>query len=237
MLACLVQLDRSHRRHDEVVAGLLASARRLAAGRPEAGDLDAVHGAVAYFVRSVTRHFLDEEGSLFPRLSTRRPDLSPKLAALSAQHPPQIDLQYKIAEIAKQLDGVARPTAGKQLLDLAERLEAQHRAHVATEDELFHAAGDALTEEDDREIVAEMETRRDRDGDGERKREAVERPTAGNGERKRVKRPAAGNGVRAQRTGKTAKPARPAAKTATKRKPNDKTKPKRPAKLAASGKR
>src|SRR5580700_5711110 len=112
MLACLVQLDRSHRRHDEVVAGLLASARRLAAGRPEAGDLDAVHGAVAYFSRSVTRHFLDEEGSVFPRLSTRRPELSPRLAALSADHPRQIDLQYKIADAAKQLDGDARPTAG-----------------------------------------------------------------------------------------------------------------------------
>ncbi|HUJ61872.1 MAG TPA: hemerythrin domain-containing protein, partial [Kofleriaceae bacterium] len=69
-LASLAQLDRSHRRHDDVVAGLLAAARRLAAGRPEAGDLDAVHGAVAYFLRAVPRHFLDEEGSVFPRLST-----------------------------------------------------------------------------------------------------------------------------------------------------------------------
>src|SRR5439155_17923882 len=117
-LGSLAQLDRSHRRHDEVMSALLAAARRLAAGRPEAGDLDAVHGAVAYFQRSVSRHFLDEEGSVFPRLSTRRPELAQTLAALSSEHPNQIKLQNAIAEAAKQLDGEPRPAAGKQLLDL-----------------------------------------------------------------------------------------------------------------------
>src|SRR6478736_6073087 len=125
-LESLAQLDRSHRRHDEVVDGLLAAARRLAAGRPEAGDVDAVHGAVAFFGKSVTRHFLDEEGSVFPRLSTRRPELA---AALAGEHPGQIALHGEIAEAAKQLDGgEARPTVGKQLLELAERLAKQHEA-------------------------------------------------------------------------------------------------------------
>lgn len=164
-LASLAQLDRSHRRHDEVLAGLLAAARRLAAGRPEAGDVDAVHGAVAYFERAVTRHFLDEEGSVFPRLSTRRPELAQQLAALSAEHPAQIALQNAIASAAKQLDGEARQGAGKQLLEIAERLAEQHHAHVQKEDELFRAASEALTAEDDREIVTEMETRRDRDSE------------------------------------------------------------------------
>src|SRR5205823_6642989 len=127
----LAQLDRSHRRHDEVMSALLAAARRLAAGRPEAGDLDAVHGAVAYFQRSVSRHFLDEEGSVFPRLSTRRPDLAETLASLSAEHPTQIALGNAIAEAAKQLDGESRPGAGKQLLELAERLSEQHTNHVS----------------------------------------------------------------------------------------------------------
>jgi hemerythrin-like domain-containing protein len=164
-LACLAQLDRSHRRHDEVMAGLLAAARRLAAGRPEAGDVDTVHGAVAYFERAVPRHFLDEEGSVFPRLSTRRPELAEQLASLSAEHPAQIALQNAIASAAKQLDGEARPTAGKQLLEIAERLAEQHTSHVAREEELFKVAHEALTAEDDREIISEMETRRDRDGD------------------------------------------------------------------------
>ncbi|HEY1554233.1 MAG TPA: hemerythrin domain-containing protein [Kofleriaceae bacterium] len=164
--ASLAQLDHSHRRHDEVIEGLLAAARRLAAGRPEAGDVDAVHGAIGYFQRSVTRHFLDEEGSVFPRLSTRRPELAEALAALSAEHPTQIALQNALAQAADQLDGESRPGAGKQLLELAERLAAQHKAHVAREDQLFQTAQEALTAEDDSEISSEMAKRRDREGGG-----------------------------------------------------------------------
>src|SRR4051794_19807648 len=66
-LASLTQLDRSHRRHDDVMLELLAAARRLAAGRPDDGDAEVVRDAVGYFQRAVARHFLDEEGSVFPR--------------------------------------------------------------------------------------------------------------------------------------------------------------------------
>src|SRR5688572_18346336 len=100
-LASLAQLERSHRRHDEVMAGLLEAARRLAAGRPDPSDLDRVREAVAYFERAVTRHFLDEEGSVFPRLSTRRPELAAELASLSAEHPGQIAMQGLVAAAAK----------------------------------------------------------------------------------------------------------------------------------------
>src|SRR5215470_18894462 len=95
-LASLAQLERSHRRHDDVLAKLLEAARRFAAGRPDAGDVQAVQSAIEYFERAVPRHFLDEEGSVFPRLSTRRPELAAELAALSAEHPPQIDLQKHV---------------------------------------------------------------------------------------------------------------------------------------------
>ena len=167
MLASLAQLDKSHRRHDEVMTGLLAAARRLAAGRPDDGDAMIVRDAIGYFERAVKRHFLDEEGSVFPRLSTRRPELAEALAALSAEHPAQIALQNAIADAAKQLDGgEARQNAGKLILEIAEKLEAQHRAHVQREDELFRTAQEALTEEDDREIVSEMEHRRGREGGG-----------------------------------------------------------------------
>jgi hemerythrin-like domain-containing protein len=213
------------------MVGLLAAARRLAAGRPEAGDVDTVHGAVAYFASSVTRHFLDEEGSVFPRLSTRRPDLTAQLAALSAEHPPQIDLQHRVAETAKQLDGDARPTAGKRLLELAEQLDARHRAHVATEDEIFRAAGDALTAEDDQEIVSEMEMRRDRDG-GERKSARGGGNGLGTGRGSRRGQHSA--------TAKTVKPAaktvKPAAKTATAR-PQRTSKPKAKARAVARKRR
>jgi hemerythrin-like domain-containing protein len=162
VLASLAQLEKCHRRHDDVMEGLLAAARRLAAGRPDTGDVDTVHDAVSYFKRSITRHFLDEEGSLFPRLSTRRPELAEQLAALSAEHPSQVALQAQIGELAAKLDGDSRQGAGKSLLEVAERLEAAHRTHVAREDHVFALATEALTAEDDAEIVAEMETRRDR---------------------------------------------------------------------------
>jgi hemerythrin-like domain-containing protein len=162
VLASLAQLEKCHRHHDDVMDGLLAAARRLAAGRPDTADVDVVHAAVAYFKRSITRHFLDEEGSLFPRLSTRRPELAEQLASLSAEHPSQVELQTKIGELAAQLDGDSRQGAGKSLLEVAEQLANAHRTHVAREDHVFTLAGEALTAEDDAEIVAEMETRRDR---------------------------------------------------------------------------
>ncbi|MDQ3298916.1 MAG: hemerythrin domain-containing protein, partial [Myxococcota bacterium] len=96
---------------------LLEAARRLAAGRPDDGDLGRVHDAVAYFERAVTRHFLDEEGSVFPRLSTRRPELAAELASLSSEHPAQIEMQAAVAAAAREVDGEARPSAGKALLD------------------------------------------------------------------------------------------------------------------------
>jgi hemerythrin-like domain-containing protein len=165
-LASLAQLERSHRRHDQVMAELLEAARRLAAGRPDAGDLDRVHETVAYFERAVARHFVDEEGSVFPRLSTRRPELSATLAELSAEHPTQIALQAEVANAARELDGDARPNAGKTLLDAATKLAEAHHAHVDREDQIFAVAQEALTAEDDAEIVAEMETRRGREGEG-----------------------------------------------------------------------
>lgn len=164
-LASLAQLDHSHRRHDSVMDDLLAAARRLAMGRPDPGDPDTVHRAVTYFQHAVKRHFLDEEGSVFPRLSTRRPDLAPQLATLSSEHPAQIALQHAIAEAALGLSGSSQQGAGKRLLEATERLAELHRGHVAREDRLFDTAREVLTAEDDAEIVAEMETRRHRDGE------------------------------------------------------------------------
>ena len=83
-LQCLHQLDRSHRRHDDVVAALVAAARRAAAGRAEPEVLQPVHDALAYFSRAAPRHFLDEDGSVFPRLSMRQPSLAPTPVAASA---------------------------------------------------------------------------------------------------------------------------------------------------------
>lgn len=162
VLASLAQLEKCHRRHDDVMEGLVAAARRLAAGRPDGNDVEVVRDAVGYFREAITRHFLDEEGSLFPRLSTRRPELAEQLAALSSEHPSQVRLQEQIAEIALSLDGDSRQGAGKDLLELAEALERAHRTHVAREDHVFALAEAALTAQDDEEILNEMTTRRER---------------------------------------------------------------------------
>jgi len=230
-LASLAQLDHSHRRHDEVIEGLVAAARRLAAGRPDAGDLDLVHGAIAYFHRSVTRHFLDEEGSVFPRLSTRRPELAEALAALSAEHPTQIALHNALAQSADQLDGESRPGAGKQLLELAERLAAQHKAHVAREDELFQTAQEALTAEDDGEITSEMAKRRDRDDDSGPHRARGSGGGGGGGGGGR-----GGGGGKGKGKGEVKLPAATAAKTARTKKqaPARKPKPKSKSKSTAT---
>ena len=180
-LASLAQLERCHRRHDDVMAGLLEAARRFAAGRPEDTDLELVRDAVAYFERSVTRHFKDEEGSVFPRLSTRRPELAPELAALSAEHPTQVELQARVAAAVSNLDSGTRPSAGKDLLDAAMALAEAHNVHVGREDALFQIAQEALTPEDDAEISAEMETRRDRDPAGVRDDEGGGRRHGGGG--------------------------------------------------------
>src|SRR2546423_7936832 len=89
MLASLAQLDKSHRRHDEVMEALLAAARRLAAGRPDAGDIHIVRDAIGYFSRAGTRHLLAEEGSVFPRPSARRPGLAAAPAPPAGQPPGQ----------------------------------------------------------------------------------------------------------------------------------------------------
>ncbi|HEY4244263.1 MAG TPA: hemerythrin domain-containing protein [Kofleriaceae bacterium] len=162
-LASLAQLERHHRRHDDVMAGLVEAARRFAAGRPDADDLERVRSAIQFFERDVTRHFLDEEGSLFPRLSTRRPALAAQLSALADAHHAQVQLQADVSAAARGLGSSSRPGAGKYLLEAVGTLADAHAAHVATEDALLTAAASAFTAEDDREILAEMETRRDRD--------------------------------------------------------------------------
>lgn len=218
-LASLAQLAVQHRRHDEVMQGLLAAARRLAAGRPDGGDLEVVREAVEYFDKTVTRHFLDEEGSLFPRLSTRLPELSEALAKLSAEHPDQIALQTEIATVAKGLDGESRPAAGKALLEAASKLAAVHEAHVKREDALFASANGALTAEDDAEIVAEMGTRRDRAPLAPPRE--VAQAKAKRQRKETVRMPAVKSGLRSSVLGprpeKTVKKTKTAAKSASKK--------------------
>jgi hemerythrin-like domain-containing protein len=208
-LASLARLERSHRRHDEMVTNLVEAARRIAAGRPDDGDLERVREAVAFLESAVTRHFLDEDGSVFPRLSTRRPELAPELASLSAEHKDQTTLQRAVATAAHAVtNGGLRPSSGKELLDAAMALADAHSSHVGREDTVLAFAQGALTADDDAVIVAEMETRRDRDG--------VQETTEGETEPARAAKPTK---AKAKPTKAKAKPAKAKANPKPKAKP------------------
>jgi len=172
---CLNALERSHLRHAEVVHGLVAAARRLVG--PTAGEkepteaeeneaLGVVEDALAYFHRSVPRHFLDEEQSLFPRLALRVPAHAAALAALIAEHPFHLALHRRIEDAMKVIEQRYSPHALDELLDAALELERAYADHARREDVLFEEAARALTEEDLRGIDDEMEKRRGRGGGG-----------------------------------------------------------------------
>lgn len=231
-LASLAQLDVLHRQHDEVLETLLDVATRYAAGRPDAEDPARIDQAIDFFETIVPRHFTDEEGSVFPRLSTRRPELAGELANLSAEHPYQIQLQGLVAAAARALtssDHAARPIVGKTLLDAATRLADAHHAHVTAEDTLFAAAQLSFTSEDDTEILAEMATRRDRD----RPRPKT-RPAAGSS--KRVA-PAAAKTAAKKSVTKKAAPKPAAKRKPTKKSPGKKATARKPVRRPAKKKR
>jgi hypothetical protein len=175
---------------------------------------------------------LAEEGSLFPRLSTRRPELAEQLAEVAAGHPAQVKLQDQIAELAAALDGESRQGAHKDLLEAATALAQAHHARVARLDHVFAIAKAALTVQDDADIAAEMEKRRDRRDESdqsddpvpvsrrERSETIAERPVAKRAVAKRAvaKRAVSGpaSTKRVAATKKQPKPAPKAAKTASK---------------------
>jgi hypothetical protein len=228
---------------------LVEAARRLAAGRPDTFDIDRINDAVVYFRRSITRLFLDEEGSLFPRLSTRRPELAEQLAEVAAGHPAQVKLQDQIAELAAALDGESRQGAHKDLLEAATALAQAHHARVARLDHVFTIAKAALTAQDDADIAAEMEKRRDRRDESdqsddpvpvsrrERSETIAERPVAKRAVAKRAvaapastKRVAAAKKKPKPKAGKAAKTvSKPQSKPKPKPKPTSKQVVKKPA--------
>jgi len=239
-LASLAELDVLHRQHDEVLTTLLEVATRYAAGRPAAGDPALIEQVVVFFETVVPRHFTDEEGSVFPRLSTRRPELAGELANLSAEHPYQIQLQGLVAAAARALtasDHTARPVVGKTLLDAATRLAEAHRAHVSAEDALFAAAHLSFTSEDDTEILAEMETRRDRDRPRPKVKPAPERSKRSKPSRRAA--PAAAKKATKPAATKTKAPTRPAAnrKSTTKKTAEHKPASKKPTKHKPASKK
>src|SRR5262245_13552089 len=83
--SALAQLDASHRRHDERLAGLVAVAEQLCGGHGGPQDLEDLEDAVTWFARSVPRHFGDEDDVVFPALAAARPERAAALADITAE--------------------------------------------------------------------------------------------------------------------------------------------------------
>ncbi|HRC57568.1 MAG TPA: hemerythrin domain-containing protein, partial [Kofleriaceae bacterium] len=165
--SCLASLERSHLRHAEVMSKLLAAARRLADGLDaDHGELSEVSAGVEYLHRSVPRHFLDEEQSLFPRLERRMPELGAALSKLVAEHAVHRRLHERIAEASSELAQGARPGAATRLLEAVRELAALYEAHAGQEDEYFVLAARVLSPSELLEIEDEMERRRAGGGGG-----------------------------------------------------------------------
>src|SRR5215471_4126653 len=82
----LEKMEASHRRHDEHMRALIGATRRVAQGGFTAEDQAALDLAIDFFLRAASRHFADEEETLFPRLRAKRPDLAPALARIAKEH-------------------------------------------------------------------------------------------------------------------------------------------------------
>ncbi len=161
----LEQLDRSHRRHDEQMRNLCAATRRVAQGSYGQDDQEAITEAVDYLLRAVPRHFGDEEESLFPRLTAALPEIAAELARLADEHRTHEALHLKLNELWARASKGDR-AAARALDDEAQRLASAYARHVTEEDALFARVIPAITEDEDRTIMDEMDARRGRGGGG-----------------------------------------------------------------------
>jgi hemerythrin-like domain-containing protein len=138
-------LERCHRRLEETLATLAEPTRQ------------ALDEALHFIDRSVKRHEVDEELSLFPRL-VRVPQLAPLLDRLTVQHRDQTALVEELRALMEA------PTLDeRRLRDVVARLREAYAAHIAIEErQLFPAARAAFDADDLGGMASEMEARRGR---------------------------------------------------------------------------
>jgi hemerythrin-like domain-containing protein len=132
-------LERCHRRLEEELQAVVMEPAR-----------DVAERVLEFLDRTIKRHELDEEESLFPRLP---PSLAPLIAELTAAHRRHEQLIQHLRE--------AREEKGTQVTAMA--LQAAYARHIALEErELFPAAKAALDEAARASMADEMQTRRGR---------------------------------------------------------------------------
>lgn len=160
--SALGQLDASHRRHDERLAGLVAVAEQLCGGHGGPQDLEDLEEAVGWFARSVPRHFGDEDEVVFPALAAARPALAAALAEISAEHAGLLAAHQAVHDAVMSWNGREPPSGAlAAFLEAVREVAARYRAHAAREDELLAGVGeDVFGAEDNGRMLAAMDERR-----------------------------------------------------------------------------
>lgn len=160
-------LSDCHRRIERFLSVLVTIADARRGGRLPEADREILDRALRYFATAAPRHSADEEDSLFPRLrSSADPQATAALAMLdrlesdhrvAEQHHGAVDtLGRRWLEV-----GVLGPQDAAALSDHLAALDGLYREHIRVEDqEIFPAAGRALSATDLEAVGREMAARR-----------------------------------------------------------------------------
>jgi hemerythrin-like domain-containing protein len=160
-------LSDCHRRIERFLGALVTVARTRAGGALTASDRHVLEAALHYFASAAPRHSADEESSLFPRLRAS----GDRRALAAVETIDRLEHEHRVADSHhRAVDGAVRrwlaagSLAGEDAAALAAHLDALsalYRAHISIEDEdVFPAAGAALTAGDLEAIGREMAARR-----------------------------------------------------------------------------
>lgn len=152
------RLDHNHRRLEQELATLNSCSAAIGPNHAESeANWDGVEEVLAYLKRSVVRHELDEEESVFPFLA-EHPALRPLLRRLSDDHASQGKLVDKLAVLVEERD----TTKATKLRRVVKALRTLYLDHVKREDrELLPAMGRHLSAAQLSTIATEMANRRD----------------------------------------------------------------------------
>lgn len=152
------RLERCHRRLEERLEELDASATALRRSGAVGAHWSSVADVLAYLERAGVRHDEDEEQSVFPRLASHA-SLRPLLKRLRADHRSQRALVVALAKL------VAAPKTKKSVQTLSEitrALRAEYLAHIRREDsQLLPAIAQHIGEHEQAIMAAEMAARRE----------------------------------------------------------------------------
>jgi hemerythrin-like domain-containing protein len=160
-------LSDCHRRIEQFLSVLVTIADRRHGGTLPPEDRHALEQALRYFATAAPRHSADEEDSLFPRLRSS----GDAAAGAALETLDRLEADHRVAEthhdavdaLARRWlsDGALPPADAAALTTHLVTLERLYRDHIRVEDEeLFPAAGRALSTADLEAVGREMAGRR-----------------------------------------------------------------------------